>query len=146
MAQQARERGFTIVELLTVLALGAIVLSLAFPRVSGFLSMLRLDETALALVRDLRFAQAGALARGERYAVHVTSERYSIYRGPILVSEVSLPPDVRVDAVVSSRVIWFSPAGHSSGGFIELRANSGIKTILVSAARGHAYLVPRSTR
>ncbi len=139
---QTKERGFTIVELLTVLAILAISLGLAVPRLSNLLLTLRLDRATRTLVRDLLFARSAAQAGGERHLVSFTAQGYSIHRTSTALRSASLPPGVSVDALVSSRVIWFSPSGRSSGGFVRLRAGTRVKTVRVTAASGQTYLLP----
>jgi prepilin-type N-terminal cleavage/methylation domain-containing protein len=140
------ERGFTVVELLTVLALAAIILGLALPRYSGLLSDLRLQSATAELIRDLRGAQSLAVARGPRVSVVLGERGYEIRRPGSEQRRVSLPRGITLDAVTSTRLIWFSATGASSGGFITLRGSTGATTVIVAAARGLAYAVPGAVR
>jgi prepilin-type N-terminal cleavage/methylation domain-containing protein len=138
--------GFTIIELMTVLALAAIVLGLAIPRFSGVLADVRLAGATSALVRDLRLAQSTARARAERVAVVVSERRYEVQRYGVPTITVSLPRGIVVSAVTGSHVIWFFSDGSSSGGFVTLRGATGANTVVVAAAPGLAYAIPGGLR
>ena len=140
------ERGFTVVELLTVLALAAIILGLALPRYSGLLNDLRLQTATAELIRDLRGTQSLAVARGTRVSVFVGEHDYEVRRPGSEPRRVTLPRGITIAAVNSTRLIWFSATGASSGGFITLRGSTDATTVIVAAARGLAYAVPGVSR
>jgi type IV fimbrial biogenesis protein FimT len=73
-------RGFTLIELMVVVALGAILLSLAAPSFMNFLAKKRVEGVMAELVTDLQYARSEAVQRNaivrvisgtSCYAVHV---------------------------------------------------------------------------
>lgn len=58
------ESGFTLVELLVVLALGATLMMLALPAFQGLLARRSVEAVADALVADFRLARSEAMQRG----------------------------------------------------------------------------------
>lgn len=67
--RRARSPGFTLVELLIVVALIAVILSLAAPSFRDFILMQRLKGINAQLVTDLQFARSEAVSR--RVEVHL---------------------------------------------------------------------------
>lgn len=140
-ARRADQRGLTIIELLTVIALIGITASLAASRLPALVRNIRLSSTVQSLARDLHYARASAKATGVPFVVVVTSTGYRVRRGGITVRGADFPPGVVVDAVVATRAIWFHPAGRSSGGFVRLRSGIRVDTITVPVASGFAYVL-----
>lgn len=140
------ERGFTVVELVTVLALAGIILGLAIPRYAGLLGALRLQSATSALILDLRNAQSTAMARGVRVSVSFGEREYMIRRPGRELLRVPLPRGITISAVNSSHLIWLAANGTSSGGFVTLRGPTGANTVIVAAARGLAYAIPGAVR
>lgn len=61
--------GFTLLELLMVMALAATLTLLALPSFQGLLAKRKVQHAAQALVEDLRFARAEAIKRSRRVEV-----------------------------------------------------------------------------
>ncbi len=59
-------RGFTLVELMVVLAVAAVLLTLAAPSLYDFILMQRLKSINAQLVTDMQFARSEAMSRTER--------------------------------------------------------------------------------
>ncbi len=59
------ERGFTLIELIVVMALLSVVLAIAAPRLGGFLSGRNVQEEARRMLSITRYARAEAISRGE---------------------------------------------------------------------------------
>lgn len=75
--------GFTLIELMVVVALAAIILSLAAPSFTSTLARKRLEGVASELATDIQYARSEAARRNARvrvifgttcYAVHVSSD------------------------------------------------------------------------
>lgn len=66
-------RGFSLIELLVVLALAAILLLLAVPGVRSFLAVVRLDAATTDLTGALALARSEAIRRGLRVALRNTA-------------------------------------------------------------------------
>ncbi len=70
-------RGITLVEALVVVAIGAILVSLAAPSFSDLIARKRLEGMAAELATDLQFARSEAVQRGQ--LVSVTSSAAGCY-------------------------------------------------------------------
>jgi len=66
-------RGFTLVELLVVLAVGAILLAIAIPGYAHFMNYNRLVTATNDLVSSLQLARSEAIKRGKRVTVCTSS-------------------------------------------------------------------------
>jgi type IV fimbrial biogenesis protein FimT len=63
--RQVRDRGFTLVELLIVVAVLAVILTLAAPSFREMIEMQRLRGTSAQLTTDIQFARSEAVSRQE---------------------------------------------------------------------------------
>ncbi|MEY4753801.1 MAG: hypothetical protein RJA44_1476 [Pseudomonadota bacterium] len=70
---QARPRGWTLTELLIVLALGALLLSMALPSFSSFLEHRRIEGLSAQLISDLQYLRSSAVARQTRLRLRIQS-------------------------------------------------------------------------
>lgn len=77
------KRGFTLVELLITVTIGAILMALAVPSMQGFIARKRLEGTASELVTDLRYMRSAKLERGREVSISFGSSNtktcYVIY-------------------------------------------------------------------
>jgi prepilin-type N-terminal cleavage/methylation domain-containing protein len=67
--RQVRDRGFTLVELLIVVAVLAVILTLAAPSFREMIEMQRLRGTSAQLTTDIQFARSEAVSRQEVVAI-----------------------------------------------------------------------------
>ncbi len=122
-----RVRGFTLLELLVVLAVISLVVGLAVPRIAGALPGAQIKSAAFDLAAALRAARSHAI-RGNQEAVFtldVESRRYSMAGKN---KSRDLPGDLKVtlETVQSERYdddtggFRFFPDGTSTGGRITL--------------------------
>lgn len=83
---RSRQGGFTLVELVIVVALVAIVVSLAGPSFSNYIVMQRLRSVQAQLVTDLNYARSESVSRGTFVQMRVQSDStqtcYVIYARP----------------------------------------------------------------
>lgn len=81
MASQwpSRERGFTLIELMVVVALVAIVLSLAAPSFTGTLARKRLEGVATELSTDIQYARSEAAQRNAAVGIVFGTNCYTVY-------------------------------------------------------------------
>lgn len=118
MKQALRPRGFTLAELLAVIALLAIIATLAAPSFTTFLAKKRVEGVTAELVTDLHYARSEAVQRGEAvhvtfgdrcYVVHTTTSGTCATTG---LSSVA-PPGVEFKTVQlgAGSVVQFSPNG-----------------------------------
>jgi type IV fimbrial biogenesis protein FimT len=77
-----RSDGFTLIEMMVVVALAAVLVAVAAPSFSDFLSKRRVEGVAAELVTDLQYARSEAVARnanvsvtfgGNCYVIHLSS-------------------------------------------------------------------------
>jgi type IV fimbrial biogenesis protein FimT len=75
--------GFTLVELLITVTIGAVLMALAVPSMQGFIARKRLEGAATELVTDLRYMRAAQLERGRpvriRFSVTDAKTCYVIF-------------------------------------------------------------------
>lgn len=81
--EHLNHRGFTLVELLITVSIGAILMALAVPSMQGFIARKRLEGAASELVTDLRYMRAAQLERGRpvriRFSVTDAKTCYVIF-------------------------------------------------------------------
>ncbi len=140
-----RQGGFTLVELLVVLAILALAYALAVPSMSTAVGGARRDAEARALVAALREARSTALVTGRevRFTLDPAdrSWRFGDRRGRIdeqLRLTLELPPGGRDDA--GRPFIAFFPEGGSTGGRMALADAGGSAQIQVNWLTGRVGL------
>jgi general secretion pathway protein H len=121
----SRDRGFTLLEILIVLALMAIVAGFVMPMFGGPISTSELRASARQLAAGLRLAQSEAVAqRRETFLVlDVAGKRFKVDNDPHehrLPSKIELKLFTAQNDLVSESVgsIRFFPDGGSNGGRI----------------------------
>lgn len=133
--------GFTLVEILVVLAILGLVYGLALPVFSRTLDGPRLERAVRALVADLREARSLALARGEPVFVYIQPQ---IGAWRLENSSDGVDHSIQIRASVpnawrsadGTHVIGFFPDGESSGGEIRLRLNDRAQQVKVQWLTG----------
>ncbi len=124
--------GFTLLELLVVLAIGSLLVGLAPPAFDRLREISQYRDTVRAIVVGLRQAHQQAMAYGQtvNFRVDLASRKFGI-EGQTLKA---LPASLEVRTTVGSQEqpdntqqadIAFLPEGGSSGGTIELVRPSG---------------------
>ena len=123
-----RAPGFTLIEVLVVLALIAAASALAAGVLTGGIAGLRLRSSANTIAAQLRYTRAQALATGEpqRFVVDPRAHRWNAPRG----RHGALPPTLGVAFIgaretqpaVGEGAIVFFPDGASTGGRVQLTA------------------------
>lgn len=124
-----RDRGYTLVELLTVLTILATVVALSCPALAELLRGQQLEAAAVGIARQLRLAQWRAAVTGSRARVACGREdgvwHFSLQReqGGVWVpdgEELALPPGAVV-AIAGPEHKVFNPDGTCSMGSITVR-------------------------
>lgn len=136
-----RQTGFTLVELLMVLAILAMALAIAAPSISRSRGQLVLRSTAYELAGHVRSTRAAAQVSNMEHALTIDPAQRS-YWSQGVVAPRSLAVDVRVMVPESERLgtvagrIRFFPDGGTSGARIVLGDHSGTAVVLIDWLTG----------
>jgi len=106
-------RGFSLLELMMVVAIGGLLMAITIPSVRGFLRAARVTGAAAVLTEDMRYARAIASAQRKTYAITFGSGTYSLVRlsPAATIRTRSLPRGVTCTATDSAK---FYPWGLSA--------------------------------
>ncbi|BCU05674.1 GspH/FimT family pseudopilin [Allochromatium tepidum] len=130
-----RARGFTLVELLVVMAIAAVVMTAVPTLFSAAFPGLEMKSAARRTAATLRLARESAIRRGEETAVLVDLEHHRLtlagYRALSLPERLSLRLEAASSELIDEQrgTIRFFPDGSSTGGR------------LVLAHGGHGYQI-----
>jgi len=123
----ARVRGFTLLEILVVMAIAALALALTLPNLGRGVSTLEIKSAARELASGLRYARAQAIARKQeiRLLLDTQQRRYRIDQQSRVYQ---LPAALQIKLLVGQAEvtgegiggITFFPDGTSTGGRITL--------------------------
>lgn len=96
----AAAQGFTLVEMVIVLVVGALLVGMAVPAFYGMMARMRLEGAFNELAGDLQYARAEALRRRETVAiqVHADGSGYAVASATLTLKTVTLPSDVSFQA------------------------------------------------
>jgi len=135
-------RGFTLLELLVVLAILALATVIALPRIGAGLPGAELDAGARRIAAGLNEARSLAVARNRavRFTLIGAEKRFTVGEGP----GGALPDKIAITLITGAGdvtgaaqgAIRFFPDGSSSGGRIELSGSGGRRSIEVDWLTG----------
>jgi len=136
-----RDGGFTLVEMLAVLAITAVVSAVAFPAIEVAEKTVALQQTQALLEADLRIARGRALATGAptRIAIGQAGGVYGWQGGPVR----RLPDGMRLQASDGGSPAFF-PDGSARAGILALSTGGARKLTGVSET-GVVYAVPAAS-
>lgn len=125
--------GFTVVELIIVIAILAVCLTIAMPNIATFSSLYRLKEGAREVATDLQLTRLLAVKENQTFQVVFGSNSYQVIRlsdGIVAKSRsfVSDYPDLNL-ANVS---VTFDPRGLSNGNTVTIANSKGTKNVSVA--------------
>ena len=135
--------GFTLVELLVVLAILALALAVIPPSLTGAVDSARFKSTQRDLVSALRYARSRAVNSQQAASVNI-----NVKQGTMQVvgrqRTLSIPDDVALTLVTAQReqlsayegAIRFYPDGSSTGGQVHLRRGEQVFVIDVNWLTG----------
>lgn len=135
--------GFTVIEIVFVIAILAILMALSYSRWTGYTNQQRLDYGIIQVASDLRQAQERAKEARVQYTVTLTasSSAYVIARsGGGFVENARLPVGVTAAA---NEVVTFSTFGQPDAAHtITVQNSTGSGTVTVNATGGISYTTP----
>ena len=162
-----KNNGFTLVELLVVIALISIVASFSGSRLVGAFERLKLDKTANELLLAAKYARVTAIEKQKQYKLYLDSrnnEFYLVtplfdeingYTGEEIVQDtyckpVTLENDIKFEDIEISpigltsdlSVIVFSPDGTAQTALVQIGNGIMHYTLSVIAATGKVKLYP----
>jgi general secretion pathway protein H len=120
------EEGFTLVEMLVVLAILALTTTFAVPLLSGGSEGLRLDMASSELAAALRVTRSAAVTRNVQMALMIDVDRRTF--SSAVVSERSFAPNIEAKLTFAAGMrsapsdggFQFFPDGSSTGGDVTL--------------------------
>ncbi len=145
-AGRRTQAGFTLLEVLLVLAIMGMLASIAAPRLGGGVAGLDLSTAARELATDLRRTRSEALVSGRPAALILIAEeaRYELRPG---AGGGRIPDRVRIEASAAQdtgrpgqAVFRFFPDGAASGGSIRLSRDGRRFDITVDWMTGRVAL------
>jgi general secretion pathway protein H len=124
----ARERlqGFSLIEMLVVLAIIGLVVAIALPYYGGVPDQIRLRATTQSIVTAMKSTRAAAIAQDAEMALVFDMGKRTFSSPAVAAAE--LPKDVQIDLTIAALAgenasrgsIRFFPDGSSTGGDISL--------------------------
>lgn len=162
MTQKAKQKGFTIMELVIVAVIISIGAALAVPKFHGVISRLRFKSTGRNIVSTLRLARANAVSKRAQFGVYFDLEdrEYVFYKdiqnldsyafnpGDSIITLVTLAPNLSFDqtSFENGAVVFFSDGAASSTGSVDLCMTDEYDylTIDILASTGRVKLIKHS--
>ena len=115
------ERGFTLVEILAVVAIMSLTVALIFPSLISGLGRGGLKTTTRKMAASLEYSRNQALRERVAYYVEASGRKLLIRRAGTKTPEVEIEgPDNTEVASTGGGAIVFYPSGGSSGGTIKV--------------------------
>jgi general secretion pathway protein H len=138
--------GFTLIEVLVVIALIALIGSMTAVAMSGGLQGIRLRAASKEIATQLRFTRAQAIASGQpqRFVINPSGHLYAAPGKPNgripAQLEVSFYGARQASAQAGEGAIVFYPDGASTGGNVQLTSSQATRRISVAWLTGEVRL------
>jgi len=132
--KRKRSPGFTLVELIIVIAIVAVCLAIAMPNIPTFSSGYRLKAAAREVATDLQLTRLLAVKENKTFQVIFGSNFYQVIRlsdGNVSKSR-SFARDYP-DLNLTSVSVTFDPRGLSNGNTITITNSKGTKNVSVAS-------------
>lgn len=133
------KKGFTLTELLTVMAIIGILVAIGFPAIISQISHIRLTRSVRDMATELNGTRLKAIAQNQKYRLHVTinsapaADTYRMQYYPAASWDdeptralLSLDSGINISAPGSSFDVYFFPNGASSSDGTPTPASSSI--------------------
>jgi general secretion pathway protein H len=148
-ARQSGEAGFTLIEILCVLAIFAMLAAIILPTLPRGTSRIRLESFAIATAALLKADHNAAIRRDSEISTEVDAAS-RIIRSGATDRVVQIPDDVKFDALLPARcnrhsgrsAILFFSSGMSCGGMISLTRPGFGYEVRVNWLTGGVDIVP----
>ncbi len=144
MTRHADKRGFTLVEMMIVIALLAIIAAIAAPNFQTYMAQRRLNGAARQVMTDLMDARMKAVSENNQFKVFfLDTHQYKVLddennNGTEDTGETSVTKDIQSDypgvTLSASAHPIFYPRGTAWGTTVTLTNTSGSKSVSVSTA------------
>ncbi len=133
-----RTHGFSLVELILILAVGSILAAIAVPPVQEMAGAYRLSSSAGTVTAELNAARMLAISRGAQYTITIEGNAIQVTDpgdpGNPLRARKLLDGGVTFSSLPANTITFFS-RGHAQGGTIQLQNEHGeVVTIEVLAS------------
>jgi len=144
MIDNSRRRGFTLVEIIIVIAVITIIAALAYPNFQGFMASRRLNGAARQVQGDLLAARMRSVSENREIKVKfINGNQYTMFydynnNGQVDTGEAIETRDIHpvyydvVITPVSGYAPLFYPRGTANTGEITLTGTAGSKTVTVN--------------
>ena len=144
MIRHAGKRGFTLVEMMIVIAVLAIIAAIAAPNFQTYMAQRRLNGAARLVMTDLMDARMKAVSENNQFKVFfLDTHQYKVLddennNGTEDTGETSVTKDIQSDypgvTLSASAHPIFYPRGTAWGTTVTLTNTSGSKSVSVSTA------------
>lgn len=145
MTNKSIASGFTMVELLVVIALMGILVGLSIPFYQSFQVSSQLDNTSFEIIQTLRLAQANAISgeNEETFGIHFEQQRYTLFQGDIYNSNDSsneindIPGTLNISTTFGQDIIFSRIKGEASvAGTVTISSNTNESKVIKINAKG----------
>ncbi len=137
------QKGFTVLELLVVVAIAAVGVALAVPQIQSSIAGYNLAASTEMLLAELDAARMMAISRGANYQVSFTSQSIQIIDPSDRDNPVREAKDLD-DGIfftfMPDNPIVFSPRGFAQGGVFQVANRHGETRMILVARSGRAQV------
>jgi general secretion pathway protein H len=152
MTRRRGERGFTLLEIVCVLAIVAMLAAVALPAFPRGTSRQKLEALAVSAAALLTSDRNAAIRRGAPVATEINTAARTIRSGAG-AARIQVPDDVGFSAVLATQcnrteagtAISFFASGLSCGGTLALSRLGAVYEIRVAWLTGGVEIVPKQT-
>lgn len=140
------QKGVTLIELVSVLAIISIVSLIIVPRFNNVIAKYELEAAARMIASDLRLAQQMAVSKGEYYRIifdTTNKDRYQFVLATKIIKQVLLPEGVQIDSTSfdgNTVIFGHSGAPQPAGTITLIGRNGQFLFVIVAVATGRVRI------